>query len=424
MRSMLVFFCALCAQTVSLFAVTTVTTPPAPVTIIPAGDRVHILCQRWDPNFNQVQDEGDAPASWVILNAATQEKLAEMVFPWANVNTARVGFTAPKNALFIGVGDSVLRYDATTQQFIGVVYEGSNSAVSCTVDGEAIIVSKRPDFTNPGTIQVILVSNGNTTPALQAGVNVQQTLQFSTSQGKGGLLAVSEGGFGRNNGKLDVWVQESQTQLLHTELLLGDTPQYALVAGDTVFVVMHGTHQIKIVDLNDVAVVDSIPVPEWPYNGPREAAFYNGRLFVSSFTNLVYDIDIATKSVLRTIDIGARSEGIAIIGNNVWVTRTYDTTSTFGKQNEVYIFPINPSSVHEITFQPTAAKPNPASSMVELTGFSANAMVVSATGEQFNITNRILYVGNGSIAISLHGLARGFYTVYENGIAVNLVITE
>lgn len=355
----LLFCCALICASLTSTAQKRIETPIQPVSIVPVGSAVHIMCARTDANFNGDLDEGDTPASWLSIDAASRQVIRNVEFGWGNVSVQRFGFSRQKSVFDVGFNDEVYRYNIAEQRNIDIIYSGTNASVSTSEDGLMTWVAQRPNFTDPGTIVEIDVQK-RTTSTFPTGVNPQAPLPFVCPKGSG-LAAICEGTFGGNNGTLEIWTDVQGIRTRST-IVVGDTPNHLLIHGGRAYITVNGSHQIVVVDLAQQMAVDTIQTGTSGYDGPRECVIDTSaqdgktRLYVTTFTSDVRIFDLSTGQRIGTLAVGAKPEGAAIVGRELWVTRTF-VEGGYTATRDVMIFDLDsPSSVasSDHQYSPTA----------------------------------------------------------------------
>ncbi|MBU3679618.1 MAG: hypothetical protein FGM32_08435 [Candidatus Kapabacteria bacterium] len=342
--------CALICASFTIVAQQRISTPPQPVRIVALGDTVHLLCARTDVNFNGNFDDGDATAYWKIVDAASRQVIRETGFGWGSVLVQRFGISEERGVFDIGFNDEVYRYSMATQTNTDIVLAGSFSSVSTSADGQTVWVAQRPNFTDPGTIAEVDVKS-RAGKAFPAGINPQAPLPYSTANGNG-LAAICEGTFGGGNGTLELWT-DLQGARKRTTIPVGDTPNHLLINGDRAYVTVNGSHHVVVVDLAKQTAIDTFLVGTSGYDGPRECAIDTAggaaRLYVTTFSSDVRVFDVATGNRIATLAVGAKPEGLAIVGRELWVTRTF-VEGGYAAASDVVIFDLNAlTSVHENT---------------------------------------------------------------------------
>jgi DNA-binding beta-propeller fold protein YncE len=157
-----------------------------------------------------------------------------------------------------------------------------------------------------------------------------------------GIAFINEGTFGgADDGTLDIYVGQQRTTVD-----VGDTPNHLLIHDGRAYVTVNGSHHIIVVDLAERKVIDTIKTGTSGYDGPRESAIDTKdpdgrmRLYVTTFTGDVRIFDLATGQRTGTLAVGAKPEGLAIIGRELWVTRTF-VEGGYAAARDVVIFDLN-----------------------------------------------------------------------------------
>lgn len=298
-------------------------TKPQPVTVFLSGEEVHVLTAQTDRNFDGIQNEadGDSPASWATYDRSTLTLKIETEFPWAFVVAGRIGFSTVSSRMYIGVGDSVLIFSLGDHQQLGILDTTRAYAVSVSGDGQRTYLSRRPTFNEPGYVDQ--VTPGSPSPIrLDAGINPQMTKTYRTSDNGVGLAIVCEGVFGQANGTIEIWAPGA-TGYERTTIGVGDTPNYIVVDGDAAYVVVNGSHTIVKINLLTKSAVDTFQTETTGYEGPREAVISGDYIYVTTFAGDVRIFDKNTGMRLVSVDVDAKPEGLALINEKLFVTRTF-----------------------------------------------------------------------------------------------------
>ena len=212
----LLVFCVLASP---LFASTTLPTSLKPVTIIRQNEIVHVFTSAIDVNYNGIQEIGDRPASWHIVDVSTMTTQRTLEFRWAVVNANRPWLSAALDRMFIGVGDSVIAYSATTQAYIGGVFMGPSSGIYFDDEAQELYSAHRTSFVESGVVHVYSLATQNVWD-IPVGVNPQQIAGYTSTVGGRGVVVVNEGTFGQNDGSVFVVPKEGTG----TVIPVGDTP--------------------------------------------------------------------------------------------------------------------------------------------------------------------------------------------------------
>lgn len=415
------FSCALLCASLYVAAQQQISTPLQPVRIVHTDSLVHILCARTDVNFNGNLDAVDAPASWLIVDAVTRQVVRQTEFGWGNVIVQRIGIAPQESAFDIGFNDEVYRFSAATQANFDIVFTGNFSSVSSSADGKTVWLAQRPSFTDPGSIVEVDVKS-RATSSFPAGINPQAPLPYSTVSGNG-LAAICEGTFGGGNGTLELWT-DLQGPRKRTTIAVGDTPNHLLIHGGSAYVTVNGSHKVVVVDLTTQKAIDTIFVGTSGYDGPRECvvdtAAQDGvdRIYVTTFSSDVRVFDLATGERIGTLAIGAKPEGLAIVGRSLWVTRSF-TEGGYDASRNVLVFDLDvPSSVR------SDATPRVPSALFTLDGTVRLPFAVDTDATITDITGRttsISAVVSDAHTIDCRHLPRGFYALRSGSNSVTVI---
>lgn len=172
------------------------------------------------------------------------------------------------------------------------------------------------------------------------GVTVDAS-HFSPSIRK--VFVLNEGGMGSNNASLD-FLRVSDGNYVTGSFRkmnpsvgagLGDVGNDIVVHGDEVWMVVNNSGLVEVVSAKDETEVAAIPVPT-----PRSIAFDDHYAYVTSwagsfiryednevadaknFKGQVYRIDLKTKKVAGTVEVGYQPEGIACYGGKLYVANS------------------------------------------------------------------------------------------------------
>jgi hypothetical protein len=347
-------------------AQTLVPTARQPVTIIPLAGRIHVLSNRVDANFNGTQDAGDSAAAWSVYDAATLQQVGFFRFPWESVNAQRPAVDTAARTLYIARGGRISSFNMTTQQLLrDTVAPFSASAVTYVPALQTLLLSRRPDFTNPGVVLAFVIPLGSTVASYSAGPNVQQTIGFTTARGESGVAILSEGNFGRPNSTVSIVTLNALTgqALTSTAANVGDTGNHLFQRGDSIFVTSNGSHQVHILDLNTKAIVRTIPTGTTGSNGPRESVADGDMLYVTTFTSDVRRFRISTGAPVSPLLMPqGKPEGLALVGGRLVVANAF-LPNSFTSASSIAVFDLRTVSVREqnnVLAAQVSVVPNPA----------------------------------------------------------------
>lgn len=152
--------------------------------------------------------------------------------------------------------------------------------------------------------------------------------QVPQNQPAKGIYILSEGSFGGNNSKLayynlstgnfndDFYRQQNGKDL-------GDTGNDAIIYGSKMYIVVNASGYVAVTKASTATLIDSISFIVGGINkGPRFVTATNGKVFVSSSDGTVSVIDTTTLNISRSITVGSNPEGIAVLGNYLYVANS------------------------------------------------------------------------------------------------------
>lgn len=294
-----------------------------PVKIIPHNERVHVFCAQTDVNFNAIQETGDAPAAWYIVDAQSGTILSVKQFAWNGTDyVSSAALDAQNNFMYCNDKNYVRKFDALNQQELDSLYAKTAAGISLNQSGNLMALSLRPNFQDPGKIILYNLENGDTTVQLKAGVNVRQSVFYDLDNNNRGLVVLNEGLFGSNSSWLHIWTLTSEKTTMDS-ILLGNTGNHVFVDGDYAYATVNGSHNIVIVDLFLKKIVDTISTGTSGFDGPRETIKIGKELFVTTFEGDVRRISLETKKITEKFISHGKPEGLAKVGEKIWIADAY-----------------------------------------------------------------------------------------------------
>ncbi|MBZ4189198.1 YncE family protein [Niabella beijingensis] len=150
-----------------------------------------------------------------------------------------------------------------------------------------------------------------------------------------GFYLLNEGGWGYNNATLDyfdthngVYEREVFTKANPDAVLgLGDTGNDIGVYGSKLYVVMNWSKKIEILDARTARRIKVLTdQTHKAIENARYITFANGFAYLSSYTTsekgMVLEIDTATLSITRTVEVGRQPDELAVVGNKLYVANS------------------------------------------------------------------------------------------------------
>ena len=160
------------------------------------------------------------------------------------------------------------------------------------------------------------------------------------------IFVLNEGGMGSNNSSLDFlrvsdgnYITGAFKKMNPTiEAGLGDVGNDIAVHGDEVWIVVNNSGLVEVISAKDETEIATIQVPT-----PRNIAFDNKYAYVTSWAGAyaswtspedsknpkgqVYKIDLSTKKVAGTVEVGYQPEGIAYYDGKLYVANSGGVSS-------------------------------------------------------------------------------------------------
>lgn len=414
MRSFL-RFCAFVFVCTHALAQNKAITPPLPSAIFFDDQRIHVLCGRFDADYDEQVDTGEVAASWLVIDPSTLAVVSSQQFAWTDVKVSRCGKSLQRDVLDIVVGEDVMRFQTTTQASLGKLYTGKIYGLQASQDLKTLWMSERPSFTDPGNV-IEYNTETQSTIVIPVGVNPQQVEYHTTSEGVEQVLVICEELFGKSSGTFRI-IDLKSTPRTQKAIEVGDTPNYFVLDGDVAYVVVNGSHTVEIIDLVKREKIGTINVGTTGYDGPREAAVWydptsgSKLLLVSTFDEEIRVFNLTTREHIKTIALAAKPEGMALYGNDLWVTQTYKKDS-YEPASDVAIYDlVSAVSVHDI-HEPSRPKAVLATSGIAFVPFTPGTQltITDISGR----TSPLSAVVSGSQTVDCSMLPHGAYML-SNG---------
>jgi YVTN family beta-propeller protein len=171
------------------------------------------------------------------------------------------------------------------------------------------------------------------------------TEEEETWEYDGGAFVVNEGQWSKSNASVSYLASASgsvEKNLFSAAngkgKVLGDLLMDLDVVGDEVYMILNASNNIQVVEKSNfewLATIEGL-------SNPRYALSYNGKLYVSQWgigvLGSVAVIDLETKEVEETIEVGAGPEGLMVHNGQIWVANS----GGYGRGNSVMV--IDPSA--------------------------------------------------------------------------------
>ncbi|MDE5887077.1 MAG: hypothetical protein K2H46_05750 [Muribaculaceae bacterium] len=102
---------------------------------------------------------------------------------------------------------------------------------------------------------------------------------------------------------------------------LGEGAQQALIYGSKMYIPMHDSNLIWVVNKQTLKIEDYIR-PEGEASGPRSLAAADGKVYASMFSGYVAKIDTVTLKIEKTLKTGPNSDQVAIANGKLYVANS------------------------------------------------------------------------------------------------------
>ena len=144
-----------------------------------------------------------------------------------------------------------------------------------------------------------------------------------------GAFILNSGNQGSDNASLAFYDKQKKEcnptvfESMNGGLKLGDTAQDLLVAGDYIFIAMHGSRLIYETDMQGKLVKKIVSESEGQAQQPRSLAKDNNYVYVSYYDGYVARIAQKTLELdINKVKVGRSPEGICVVNNKVYVANS------------------------------------------------------------------------------------------------------
>lgn len=158
------------------------------------------------------------------------------------------------------------------------------------------------------------------------------------TEGKDGLLLLNEGLFQQNNASLSFIAEDGSVSndyfLQQNGRLLGDTGNDMIVYGAKVYIVVHASSTIEVLDKSTLKSEAQINLQFQGVNQlPRFVTGYGPNIYVSTYDGYVNVIDTSSYMVTNRVEVGNNPEGLVVSNDKIFVANSgglnspnYDST--------------------------------------------------------------------------------------------------
>lgn len=392
--------------------------------------RLHTICLGIDFNFDGIinEEEGDIPASnSVLANYTGVSEPAFMDYFDFNINFPLKTNMSNNDIILLPSGNKVYYYDADA----GKVFDSLDAEmyVTCAFSVLDYLVLGQRDYVENKSY--IRIKKGDFIDVkTEVGANVIDVIVYQNQTGFG-VVSLSEGNFGEPDSKINIIK-------LSTQGIGDNTPIIVGIGGNSIVtnfeqtkaaIVMNGSHEVHILNLLTGEIDLTFSTETTGFGGPREAIFYNSRLYVTTYSNQILVFDENSGEKISSIQIDGNSEGLATRSNYLLVANT--SYSNYQPNNRLYSYNIDQISDVEDAIpseQTIRVYPHPVSNDFHLVSDDlAGTNDIAIINSQGKIVATHSGSSNGAIALNADalGLVAGNYTAVINGTrAVRFVVIK
>jgi hypothetical protein len=305
---------------------------PTAVFVDPQLGLVHILTAGHDINFDNIYqpESGEVPARWYVVDPATEEVVASKSFDcFFNSFPIRVGVDYASNRLYAPQLGRIRVFDLRTQELLrDTLLMGRYAMVSFDSLSGMLMLADRPSYSDPGTVTIYDPAAGATLAVIAAGVNTAMSIGHADASVHGvDFYTISEGGAAGQIGYSSVQPDVFQAVNGHG---LGGGASQVIEHGGKVFVVLNGTHEVRIIDPLTHAEVSPSPIAVGTagFDGPRAVEFEGDSvLLVGTYHGDVRRFDLKTGMLRDSIATSGKIEALAVRGSLLYAALKYQGES-------------------------------------------------------------------------------------------------
>lgn len=374
--------------------------------------RYHVFCMGYDKNFNGEFDEAtDERSSWWIISESngtfTPTKVKDftqgylnfplrMIFldvddynprttfiPFGNVNNPDFSIKTPGKVVSFDL-DSYKEIDANVLGY----YVSSVSTY-----GPHLMVTKNLVAGKAGKVAVFNLSTKSSLQEIPAGINTNNALAFTASDGKLRAIATSDD---YSDSSFFYFAEvPHMSDFIFSTLKVGKTVNHIAQNKDLIAITCNEGHSVVVFNIVSGKVVNIISTGTIGLNGPRETIFLDDNtISVSTYNGQVKLYNVSTGNLINTFafkapdDKNESLEGMLYSNNKLFVTNPF---SNYDSQNsKVYIIdnPLSKSSV-EVDNDLIEVYPNPVSDYLFISGIDnvTSINLIDALGNEIRLNS-------------------------------------
>jgi hypothetical protein len=292
---------------------------PSALFVDKSTGRLNLLTAGYDRNFDGLfeADSGDVLPRWLAIDPSSERVVDSLTFgAFFSSFPIRVGVDQAGHRLFVPMGGRISSYDIATMKPIRDTFAlGSYAAVSYDSLGGRVIAAARPGFTDPGYILTLDALTGDTLMIVETGVNPGMSVtRWSPVINGPEQYTLIEGSFTSPTSQIAYSVLQRDVFIGGELGDLGGGANQIVVKRGRAYVVLGGTHKIRIVDTRthqDAAA--PITIGTSGFDGPRMLDFQNDSVVVvATYAGDIRRFNVNTGAAIDSIALPGRVEAVAV----------------------------------------------------------------------------------------------------------------
>jgi hypothetical protein len=374
--------------------------------------KYHVFCMGYDKNFNGEFDVAtDERSSWWVISESngtfTPTKVKDftqgylnfplrMIFLDAddyNPRTTFIPFGNVNNSDFtIKTPGKVVSFDLDNYKEVDANVLGYYVS-SVSTYGPHLLVTKNLVAGKAGKVAVFNLSTKSSLQEISAGMNTNNALAFTASDGKLRAIATSDD-YSDSSSFFYAEVPHMSDFVFNIKKI-GKTVNHISQNKDLVAITCNEGHSVTIFNIVSGKVVNTISTGTTGFNGPREAIFLDDNtISVSTYSGKVSLFDISSGNLITSFTFKAPDdkneslEGMLYANNKLLVTNPY--TNYDSQNSKVYIIdnPLSKSNIEDEDNQ-IGVYPNPVSDYLYLSSIDKITTIdlIDILGNEIRLNN-------------------------------------
>lgn len=345
-----------------------------------ARGRVHVLASGIDADFDGVFTPGgdDVSAAWYVLDTAGN-RLDSVIFNgFFNSFPIRVGADLKRGILYAPVNGKVAAYSLTTLKALNDALIDENLAAASfdPASGTLILSARAADFSSPGEIVYFNTQANIVLGRVQAGVNPGNGFVYPRPDIGGlGYYSINEGGFGQTDASITYTTFSADIFRGVNGEGIGGGGADMLADGFRAFVLMGGTHQVRVMETqtHTELPVSPIEIGTEGLDAGRALAISGDTLIVGTYAADVRRFDARTGELIDLIPMPGKVEAVAVMDSLLFAAIHY-TAGTYDADSLLVAVNMNtgePTDTIAVGGLPAALIASPQNDRVIVVGYGA-----------------------------------------------------